>query len=103
MRTIRWFVLLMLGTTNVCVHAADPGLELVATIPMPAVKGRIDHFAVDVKNHRLYIAALGNDTVEVLDTAQNRHEKSIPGFGEPQGLLYLAERGRLYVANGSAD
>ena len=42
-------------------------LELVATIEMPGVKGRIDHFAVDLKGQRLFMAALGNDTVEVLD------------------------------------
>lgn len=83
--------------------AGESGLELVATISMPNVAGRIDHLAVDVQGHRLYVAALGNDTVEVLDTARNRHERSIPGFGEPQGLLYLEDTRRLYVANGSAD
>src|SRR2546430_15672180 len=33
--------------------AAEAPLELVATIAMPGVKGRIDHFAVDVKGRRL--------------------------------------------------
>ena len=83
--------------------AAQAPLELVATIAMPDVKGRIDHFAVDLKGQRLFIAALGNDTVEVLDTAGNKHVRSIPGFGEPQGLAYLPELERLYVANGSAN
>lgn len=79
------------------------GLVLVATIPMPGVKGRIDHLAADVKGHRLFVAALGNDTVEVLDTAGNRHQKSLSGFGEPQGVLYLPQGNLLYVANGSAN
>src|SRR5438874_5174781 len=83
--------------------AAQAPLEPVATIPMPGVKGRIDHFAIDVKGHRLFIAALGNDTVEVLDVAGNRHEKSIAGFGEPQGLVHLPQSNRLFVANGSAN
>ena len=91
----------MLATGPLAVQAAP--LELVATIPMPGVKGRIDHFAVDVKGRRLFIAALGNDTVEVLDVASNRHMKSIPGFGEPQGVLYLPQSNRLYVASGSAN
>jgi DNA-binding beta-propeller fold protein YncE len=81
--------------------AREAALELVATIPMPAVKGRIDHLAVDLKRHRLFVAALGNDTVEVLDVEHNRHEKSVSGFGEPQGVLYLPESNRLYVTNGS--
>jgi YVTN family beta-propeller protein len=81
--------------------AGEASLELVATIPMPNVKGRIDHFAVDLKGHRLFVAALGNDTVEVIDTAKNRHEQSVSGFGEPQGLIYLPETQLLYVANGT--
>lgn len=78
-------------------------LELAATIPMPGVKGRIDHFAGDVKGRRLFVAALGNNTIEVLDISSNRHVRSIAGFGEPQGLVYLPQANRLYVANGSAD
>lgn len=80
--------------------AAQAPLELIATIEMAQVKGRIDHFAADVKGQRLYIAALGNDTVEVLDVAANRHLRSLKGFKEPQGLIYLPQTNRLYVANG---
>ena len=78
-------------------------LEPVATIAMPGVKGRIDHFAVDVKGNRLFVAALGNNTVEVLDIAGNKHLKSLSGFGEPQGLAYLPQTNRLYVANGEGN
>src|SRR3954464_14364162 len=49
-------------------------LELETSIPMPSVKGRIDHFAVDTKRNRLLVAALGNDTVEIIDLKRNRHE-----------------------------
>jgi DNA-binding beta-propeller fold protein YncE len=54
-----------------------------------------------LKRHRLFVAALGNDTVEVLDVERHRHEKSLAGFGEPQGVLYLPDSDRLYVANGT--
>jgi hypothetical protein len=101
---MKLIVAMALGVAaTVASGAGSSGLELVATIPMPSVKGRIDHFSVDVSGHRLYLAALGNDSVEVLDTRQNRHEKSVRGFGEPQGVLYLSETSRLYVASGSAD
>jgi YVTN family beta-propeller protein len=83
--------------------ARGESLELVATITMPGVKGRIDHLAVDVKGHRLFVAALGNDTVEVIDTAANRHAKSLTGFGEPQGIAYAPEHDRIYIANGTAN
>ena len=35
-------------------------LHLVQTIPMPNVKGRIDHMDVDVKGKRLFVAGLEN-------------------------------------------
>jgi len=48
-----------LGAAVAFAHGAgEPPLELFATIPMPGVKGRIDHFAIDVKRHRLFVAAL---------------------------------------------
>ena len=39
-------------------------LRQVAAITLPGVKGRIDHLAFDAKRRRLFVAALGNDTVE---------------------------------------
>jgi len=39
-------------------QAADL-LEPAATIGLPSVKGRIDHFGVDLKQQRLFVAALG--------------------------------------------
>src|SRR3989441_12419571 len=83
-------------------QAADV-LEPAATIDLPSVKGRIDHFGVDLKQQRLFVAALGNDTLEVVDVRSGRRERSLDGFGEPQGVLYLPEFDRIYVANGSAN
>ena len=81
----RWRCLLA-GFFVVSAAAAAP-LEPAGTMAMPGVKGRIDHFAVDVRGKRLFVAALGNDTVEVFDLEANRHLRSLQGFGEPQGLL----------------
>jgi DNA-binding beta-propeller fold protein YncE len=98
------FIGLLLCVVAPISHGAqDALLELVATIPMPAVKGRIDHLALDEKRNRLYVAALGNDTLEVLDVSANRLEKSIAGFGEPQDVLYVPDMNRLYVTSGSAN
>ena len=80
--------------------AAAPPLELVATIDMPGVKGRIDHLHADPGTHRLFVAALGNDSVEVLDTADHR-DRSISGMAQPQGVLHVPESNRLLVANGA--
>ena len=53
---------------TVYAHAGEPTpLRLVQTIHLRNVEGRIDHMAVDRKDQRLFIAALGNNTVEALD------------------------------------
>jgi DNA-binding beta-propeller fold protein YncE len=75
-------------------------LRQVATIRLPGVKGRFDHLAFDPGSHRLFIAALGNDTVEVLDTTTSAHLQSVRGFHEPQGITLVADLGAVAVANG---
>src|SRR6266540_230974 len=78
-------------------------LALVRTIDLPRVEGRIDHLAVDTSAQRLYVAALGNNTVEVLDLKGNRHLKSLPGFREPQGIAMLSDAQQVAVANGQGE
>src|SRR5258708_9893985 len=77
-------------------QAAD-GLEPAATIALPSVKGRIDHFGVDLKHRRLFVAALGNDTLEVVYLRSGRRERSLHGFVAPQGVLYLSRFTHLYM------
>ena len=74
-------------------------LHLEKTIELPDVQGRIDHLSVDVKGHRLFVSALGNNTVEVIDVKEGKRIKTITGLKEPQGVLYVPENDRLYVAN----
>src|SRR5438093_11580935 len=76
-------------------------LLLVQEIPLPNVGGRIDHFTVDPKRKRVIGAALGNNTVEVVDTFSGRDAHSITGAAAPQGLAYVSELNKLFVANGT--
>jgi hypothetical protein len=88
----RWYVISVLGFPSACaapVMAAPPALELVATIDMPGVKGRIDHLDADSATHRLFVAALGNDSVEVLDTT---------GHGRPERFGHVAAARRALCA-----
>ena len=75
-------------------------LQLKKTISMPDVQGRIDHMFFDAQSGRLFVAALGNNTVEVIDVSQGKRVHTISGLHEPQGILYLSSPNRLYVANG---
>src|SRR6266478_3506165 len=54
-------------------------LRLVRTIPLPNVKGRLDHMDVDVKG---------------------KWVRSIPGFQKPQGIAYVESLNKLFVASG---
>jgi DNA-binding beta-propeller fold protein YncE len=93
-------VSILFTLASLVVAQANEPLRLEKTIPLPDVKGRIDHMSIDVKNQRLFMAALGNNTVEVIDVARGKRIHSIPGLHEPQGVLYLPDVNRLYVANG---
>ncbi|HWY71550.1 MAG TPA: YncE family protein [Terriglobales bacterium] len=76
-------------------------LKLVQTIPMPNVQGRIDHMGFDVKGHRLFVAALINNTLEVVDVSQGKKLESISGFSKPQGVYYVPRLKKVFVANGN--
>lgn len=83
-------------------HTADTEpLRLTHTIPLTGVSGRFDHFACDAKASRLVVAALGNDTAEVLDLENHRHLKTISGLSKPTGVLILAEPKQVFIANGN--
>jgi DNA-binding beta-propeller fold protein YncE len=88
--------LLLLGTV---VHAQPPkALTLIGKIELLNVEGRIDHFSADVKGHRLFMSALGNHTVEVLDVQNGKRLHTIPDLEEPQGLLYDPSSNHLFAA-----
>lgn len=80
--------------------SAPPALALERVIPLPQVSGRIDHLAVDAARSRLFVAELGNGTVEALDLASGRSLGRIGGLKEPQGLGYLPGRDEIVVASG---
>lgn len=81
--------------------AASSPLVLERSISLAGVRGRIDHLAIDSKGQRLFVAALGNGSVEALDLKRGVVSGSITGIEEPQGLAYLAQQDELAVA--SAD
>jgi DNA-binding beta-propeller fold protein YncE len=88
--------------TGVCVPAARAAASAVLTdeqaIVVPGVRHRIDHLAVDPAGHRLFVGALGNHTLEVLDIAGGKRITSIPGLNEPQGVAYVPSVHRIVVA-----
>ena len=95
----------VLAILLVTVHAGtmQEPLAFVRAVELPHVEGRIDHLAFDAASQRLYVAALGNNSVEVLDADAGTHIKSLPGFREPQGIAVIPDIKSVAVANGEGD
>lgn len=99
-RRVSLFIfLLAFGARIVCSQQNAP-LRLIKTIPLPNVHGRIDHFDVDLEGRRLFMSALGNNTLEVFDLRSNKVIHAIRGLREPQGVTYVRKSNRIFVANG---
>src|SRR5438874_10785223 len=82
-------------------HGADVGqLILNQSIHLPGVKGKCDHVAIDLAGQRVVVAAKANDTLEVVDLKNGSRLRSVTGFHEPQGVLYLPDTRQVVVANG---
>jgi DNA-binding beta-propeller fold protein YncE len=88
--------ILLLMTTA---HGQErPPLSLTNRIALPNVEGRIDHFSADVQGKRLFVSALGNHTVEVLDADSGKRIRTLTDLAEPQGAHYDPSANRLFVA-----
>jgi DNA-binding beta-propeller fold protein YncE len=77
----------------------DPSLVLERTIPLKGVSGRIDHLAVDLGRNHLFVAELGNNTVDVIDLNSGQTRHRIADLKEPQGVAYTKQGDLLAVAN----
>jgi hypothetical protein len=101
MKTTKTILSTIVATLALSAQAADtPHLKLVQTIPLPGVKGRFDHFAIDTAGKRLFVAALGNNTLEVVDLAAGKRIRSLSGMSKPTGVLYLPDPNQVILANG---
>lgn len=92
-------VVVLSGVGATMPRPADSPLAFVKSIELPHVEGRIDHLAFDVRTGHLFVSALGNNTVEVLDTKAGTHLTSLPGFAEPQGIAVVPDARIVAVAN----
>lgn len=85
--------------STLCFGQPSGQLRLEKEIALPGVEGRIDHLSVDIQHGRLFVSALGNNTVEVIDIKQGVRIGEIKGLKAPQGVLYHSITNRIFVAN----
>jgi DNA-binding beta-propeller fold protein YncE len=103
---VRWQLLvIIIFATMVSMASPAPAteaapLQLLQSVPLPGFSGDFDHFAVDEKGGRLFLAGEDHKTVEVFDLKTGRRLKSIEGFGAPHSIIYLPETDRILVSDG---
>jgi len=92
-------------TIQVCAQKNSPPpsaaapLVLTGAIPLPNVKGRIDHFGFDATHNRLFVSALGNNTEEMISISAQTVIHTISGVPTPQGVAYSPETNKIFVGS----
>jgi DNA-binding beta-propeller fold protein YncE len=84
---------------NVRTAGQPAPLTLRTRIPLPGVYGRMDHYGWDSKRGILLVSALGNDTVEIVDSW--KRVRTITGLEHPQAAVYVPGPDRIVVSSQS--
>jgi hypothetical protein len=94
-------LIVIIGSVAIQTSAQEEqALRLVQTIQLPGVKGRLDHMGVDLEKLRLFVAAVTNNTLEVVDLGDGKVIKSLAGFKDTQDALFLGgDFNKLYVSS----
>ena len=82
-------------------EATNAPLKALDIISLPAaVKGRFDHFGVDLKHNRLFATPEDYHAVLVLDLVSGKPVAEIPGIAKPHAVLYREDPDRIFVTDG---
>src|SRR5512133_3171678 len=93
------FLLFLAPLSNTRAADPEPSLLLEQRIPLAEVSGRIDHMAVNLRRQRLFVAELGNGTIDIIDLTTGKAIHRIDGLREPQGIGYAAKADMFAVAS----
>jgi hypothetical protein len=94
------FIAILAGFSIPASAQEKPTLRLVQSIPLPGVKGRLDHMGIDLEKKRLFVAASDNNTLEVVDLTSEKVTNSLTGFNDTQDALFLGgDFNKLYVSS----
>jgi len=101
----RVFLILIAATSLFAgnVRSQTAPLKLVQTIKLPEeIKGRFDHFAVDLSGNRLFATPEDNHAVLVFELKSGKLLQTIKGIGKPHAILYRQDLNQIYVTDGDA-
>jgi DNA-binding beta-propeller fold protein YncE len=83
---------------SVTLLAAEP-LKPAGRTELPEYSGDFDHFAVDVKGNRLFLAGEDGGTLEVFDLKTGERLKTVKGFDTPHAIHFVPGANRLIVTD----
>lgn len=75
-------------------------LRLAGSTDFPGYKGDFDHFAIDSKDGRLFLAGEESAELEVLNLGTGKLLDRLKGYGAPHSPLYMPSTGELLVVDG---
>src|SRR6266481_6375914 len=103
---MRRLFLILIAATSLFAGSArsqTAPLKLVQTIKLPEeIKGRFDHFAVDLPGNRLFATPEDNHAVLVFELKSGKLLHTIKGIGKPNAILYSQDLSQIYVTDGDA-
>lgn len=79
---------------------ANAPLRLADSVELPSYTGDFDHFAIDRKDGRVFLAGEESAELEVFDLNSGKIIQRLKGFGVPHSVLYMPDSGEVLVIDG---
>ena len=97
------FVLILVSFAIGAAPSKEAPVKLEQTFKLPAdVKGRFDHFGIDLKHHRLFATPEDYHALLVLDSRNGKLIQTVHGIEKPHAVAYREDLDRIYVTDGEA-
>ncbi len=78
--------------------AGDLPLKHVTDIALPGNATRLDYQSLDARRHLLFVAHLGDSTVDVIDTKARRVVATVPAVSKVHGVLVVPSLNTAYAS-----
>src|SRR5260221_12893144 len=80
--------------------AAAAPLKLASSVDLPGYTGDFDHFAIDAKDGRVFLAGEESAELEVFDLKSGKIIERLRGYGVPHSVFYMPETNEILVVDG---
>lgn len=81
--------------------ASAAPLKLASSVDLPGYTGDFDHFAIDPKDGRVFLAGEESAELEVFDVRSGKIIERMKGFGVPHSVLYMPDANEVLVVDGA--